>query len=208
MGDLQTFQSRSAVCGITGGPTINAFRPYWGIRLSPCSLCNVGGDASVCKGTHVTAVPTVSNRTLSTICPTGFSTYTPSPTARLKNLAYYTPICVADPICGFGQPYNITSKRCVAPTAPASTDGSVRSCPRGSAFDTVLGACIYVGDLQTPTTISAATLAQCPAGTSPVPFNKPGTRQRFACQGPATIAPPSAVVQTIGGVQKIVAVQG
>lgn len=200
--DVQTFQSRTGICGFTGGPTINAFRPYWGIRLSICPSC--GGNAAACNGFDLTAAPTVPNDTLSRICPTGFSTAVPNPSARLKNLAYYTPVCVADPICGYGQPYNITSKRCVVPTSPVSTDSSVRSCPRYLAYDTYMGTCIYVGDLQTPTSISAATLAQCPAGTSPVP----GTKSRFACQGPATIAPPVAVLENIGGVVKVVAVEG
>lgn len=203
--DIQTLQARSAICGITGGPTTNAFRPYYGIRLFPCSVCNLGGDASTCAGSDVTRTPSELERT---ICPTAFSGFRPSSDAKLKNLTHTTDICVADPICGYGQPYNVTSKRCVIPTRATSTDSSVTTCPRYSAFDTYTGTCIYVGDLQTPTTISVATLAHCPAGKSPVVVTKPGAQQRFVCQAPATILPPAAVLESVNGVQKVVAVVG
>ena len=202
MGGFQTMQARTALCGISGGPTTNAFRPYYGIRIFKCSLCNLGDDAGQCGAT--TDSPTVPEPDpfYVAICPTGYSPYLPPGNAVLHSIPSDEIICTIDPICGYGQPYNKTSKQCTVPGVTVSTDPNVAVCPRGSAFDTYLGYCIYIGDLQTPTTISAAAL-QCPAERTPVLTGVP-FGPRYTCVGPPTIAPPSAVI-TDG---QIISVQG
>ena len=147
--------------------------------------------------TALSLLPTVQEPQLSTICPTGYHSFLPSPATSLQNIPYYTPVCVANPVCGYGQPYNETSQQCHVPGPAASgtlAGPSLATCPRGSAFDTYLGHCVYVGDLVTPTTISVSTLWCNPATSSLTMLPASTGLQTYTCKGPPTIAPASAVV--------------
>ena len=99
----------------------------------------------------------------------------------------------ASAVCGYGQPYNSTSGTCyVSGPAAAAPDASIKTCPRGTAFDTFEQQCVYVGDLPTPTFPSTSTVWCSPSKASLV-RNLAGPKP-YTCQGPPVIAPPSAIV--------------
>lgn len=108
--DLQTLQARTSLCGISGGPTTNSFRPYWGIKVQLCSdcpgsnsnaivnPCMLPGDIPAATSTQPGSpkLPTVVEPQLSRTCPTTYRSHVPSPTLSLQNIPYYTPICIAN----------------------------------------------------------------------------------------------------------------
>ena len=108
--DLQTLQARTSLCGISGGPTTNTFRPYWGVKVQLCADCPGGntdaivnpcmlpGDipASTSAQPVTPKLPTVVEPQLSSICPTTYRSVVPSPSLSLQNIPYYTPICVTN----------------------------------------------------------------------------------------------------------------